>query len=140
MAIILRTFFWLSASLVMLLASACSEDTATPTPTTTSPAPINITGVQVTPGESLRVVGETSLPDDTCIQTQLYADHRLQSWWPSEQCALTQGGAWEISVPLQSEAYSIELSPDVEYQLIAFQQGSPAVESPIFVFDLSPPP
>jgi hypothetical protein len=88
----------------------------------------------------VKVAGESQLPESTCIQTELYADNMLQTWWPADQCGYVKGGAWENSVPLSTEAYSIELSPEVQYQVVARQEGKPEVESPIFVFDLSPPP
>ena len=130
----------LSLSLVILvLAAACGGSGGESEPTPTGPSPITITGVQVVSGESLTVRGDSRLPDGACIQTRLYADHSLQSWWPAERCGYVEAGAWEISVPLESANYSIDLSPEVEYQVIANQEGLPEVESQIFVFDLSPP-
>lgn len=125
--------------MLLFLAAACGRGGGVSEPAPAGPGAIRITGVQVASGEALIVRGESRLPDGACIQVRLYADQSLQSWWPADLCGTVEEGVWEISVPLVSADYSIELSPEVIYQVIANQEGVPGVESQIFVFDLAPP-
>jgi hypothetical protein len=99
---------------------------------------ITIESIQVVSGHVI-FTGQSTLPDGTCLQTQLFADGEPEAWWPSESCVPVQDGAWRIVVPLDGEGASGELDPAVQYMLRARAQDNPSIEA-VFWFDLSGPP
>jgi len=96
---------------------------------------ITIQGVEVT-AEQVVVRGESTLPDGTCLNVELWADGALQSWWPAGTCVSVEQGAWELIVPLD-EAQALQSG--VQYMVRAFESGGPDVVS-TFPFDLDAPP
>jgi len=100
----------------------------------------NITteSVQVVSGQVI-FTGQSTLPDGTYVQTQLFADGEPETWWPSESCVPVQDGAWRIAVPLSEEGAPDELDPAVQYMLRAWAQDDPSIEA-VFWFDLTGPP
>jgi hypothetical protein len=110
-----------------------------PTPTAEEGQPpagdIAVEGVEVTDAHVI-VRGTSSLPEGTCVSTELWADGALQSWWPSDACAPVQQGKWELMVPLDPDQ---TLQPGVQYMVRAYQPGGPNVVS-TFPFDLGGPP
>jgi hypothetical protein len=127
-----RKLTWILAGLLALTAAGCQPDEP--------PQAITVESVQVEAGEAIRLTGTSRLPDETCIQTQLYAQQNLQSWWPVDSCGYVRDGAWTLEVPLQTESTTIGLAADLEYQVVAHQKDHPEVQAPIFVFDLATPP
>jgi hypothetical protein len=96
---------------------------------------ITITGV----GNSVeRVVvrGTSTLPEGSCVSTELWADGAPVTWWPVDACAPVQDGAWELTVRLEAGQ---ALRPDVQYMVRAYQPGGPNVVS-TFPFDVAGPP
>jgi hypothetical protein len=100
---------------------------------------ITIEGVQVTPGEQIAVHGQSTLPDDTCLGSELWAAGTRQSWWPGDACVLVQNGVWQMSVRLGSDGVPAELDPSAQYMLRVYQQNGPDIVS-VFAFDLAGPP
>jgi hypothetical protein len=100
---------------------------------------ITIEGVQVTDGESIAVHGQSTLPDGTCLGTELWADGVLQTWWPGETCVPVQDGAWQLSVPLGRDGVPVELEDTAQYVVRAYQQDGPNIVA-VFPFDLAGPP
>jgi hypothetical protein len=96
---------------------------------------IAVEGVQVT-DDAVVVRGTSTLPEGTCVNTELWADGLLQTWWPSDACAPVQNGTWELMVPLDPGQ---RLEPGVQYMVRAYQPGGPNVVS-TFPFDLGGPP
>jgi hypothetical protein len=96
---------------------------------------ITIEGVKVTVAQVV-VRGKSTLPDGTCVSTELWADGTLQTWWPAEACAPVTQGAWELLVPLDAEQV---LQPGVQYMVRAYQPGGPNIVA-TFPFDLDGPP
>ena len=86
---------------------------------------ITIEGVQVTVGERIVVYGQSTLPDGTCLGSELWADGKLQAWWPGETCVPVQSGAWQMSIRLGSGEVPAELDPSAQYMLRVYQQGGP---------------
>jgi hypothetical protein len=80
---------------------------------------ITIESVQVVPSR-ISFAGRSTLPDGTCLQTQLFADGEPEVWWPSDSCVPVQDGAWRIAVPLGEERVPGELDPTVQYMLRAW--------------------
>ncbi|NIV34620.1 MAG: hypothetical protein GWN58_35740 [Anaerolineae bacterium] len=100
---------------------------------------ITIEGVQVTEGEGIAVHGQSTLPDDSCLGSELWADGELQAWWPGETCVQVQNGMWQMNVRLESDGAPAELDPSVQYMLRVYQQNGPGIVS-VFAFDLAGPP
>lgn len=100
---------------------------------------ITIEGVQVTAGEKVTVHGQTTLPDGTCLGSELWADGELQEWWPGQICVPVQGGAWQIAVRLGAGRVPADLDPSAQYMLRVYQQGGADIVA-VFAFDLSAPP
>ena len=99
---------------------------------------ITIESIQVVSGQVI-FTGQSTLPDGTYVQTQLFADGEPETWWPSESCVPVQDGAWWIVVPLDGEGAPGELDPAVQYMLRAWAQDNPSIEV-AFWFDLAGPP
>jgi len=100
---------------------------------------ITIKAVQVIAGDQIIVHGESTLPEGTCLSTELYADGELQTWWPTESCTPVQDGTWQLSVPLGEGLAPEALDSTVQYMLRAFLPGGPNIVS-IFPFDIAGPP
>jgi hypothetical protein len=99
---------------------------------------ITIESIQVVSGQVI-FTGQSTLPDGTCLQTQLFADGEPEAWWPSNSCVPVQDGAWRIVVPLDGEGAPSELDPAVQYMLRAWSQDNPSIKA-VFWFDLAGPP
>lgn len=100
---------------------------------------ITVEGVQVTAGEQIAVQGQSTLPDGTCLGSELRADGELQTWWPGDTCVAVEGGAWQMVVSLGASGIPAQLDPSAEYVLRVFQQNSTDVVT-VFAFDLAGPP
>ena len=83
----------------------------------------------------INVLGKSTLPDGTCVSTELWADGQLLPWWPEDACAAVRQGAWELVFPLEGET----LQTDVQYVLHAYGPDDPQVVA-TFPFDLQGPP
>ena len=100
---------------------------------------ITITGVQVDAGKEIVVSGLSTLPDGTCLGTELWAGGELQSWWPGETCVPVADGLWQMVVPLGEGQAPAALDISLDYMLRAFQRNGPDVVS-VFSFDMTGPP
>jgi hypothetical protein len=96
---------------------------------------IIIEGVEAS-SKQVIVRGQSTLEDGTCLNAELWADGVLQTWWPTEVCALIQQGAWELVVPLEVGQV---LQPGVQYIVRVYQPGGPNIVA-TFPFDLEGPP
>jgi hypothetical protein len=105
----------------------------------TNTSRITIHGVQVATGRDIVVHGQSTLPDGTCLGSELWASGRLQAWWPGDVCVPVQDGAWQMSVQLGSGGAPAELDPSAQYMLRVYQQYGPDIVS-VFAFDLAGPP
>jgi hypothetical protein len=105
----------------------------------TRPNRITIEGVQVTAGKQIVVHGRSTLPEGTCLGSELWADGELQAWWPGEACLPVQSGAWQMRVLLGSGEVPAELDAAAQYMLRVYQQNGPDIVS-VFAFDLAGPP
>jgi hypothetical protein len=99
---------------------------------------ITIESVQVD-DEQVTVRGRSTLPDGTCLGSELWAGGELAAWWPADACARVDRSAWRLVVPLGAGQAPAELDPDVQYMLRAFLPGGPDIVS-VFAFDLAGPP
>ena len=100
---------------------------------------ITIQGVQVTAGEQIVVHGRSTLPDGTCLGSELWADGELQSWWPGGACVAVEEGSWQMVVRLGEGEVPAELDRSAQYMFRAYQQNGPDVTA-VFAFDLAGPP
>jgi hypothetical protein len=100
---------------------------------------LTIEAVKVVEGERIVVRGSSTLPDGTCLGSELWAGGELQNWWPGEACVPVAGGTWEMIVPLGEAGAPPALEPAAQYMLRAFQHGGPNVVA-TFAFDLAGPP
>lgn len=102
---------------------------------------ITIRGVHIQGKEDVLFNGESTLPEGSCILTQLYENEQPLVWWPSERCAQVKFGRWELSVRLSEEQGAPEELRETEmYILRAWQKDDPAIEAQYFPFDLQGPP
>jgi hypothetical protein len=127
-------------------ATPASSGTPVPTPTpqpthdggpgegAPSDVTISVGDVEVTTTH-LAVRGKTTLPDGSCVSSELWADGVLQTWWPTDACAPVRDGRWELVVPLDPEH---QLVGGVQYMVRAYQPGGPNVVA-TFPFDLDAP-
>jgi hypothetical protein len=121
------------------------QPSLTPTSTTLvepagRPERIVVSGVSVRYQDAIVLKGGTTLPDGSCILTQLIEDDSLVDWWPSQTCAEAQNSGWLLVVDLASEDVPQELSEELEYAVIAWSEEDPEIESEPFHFNLQPPP
>ena len=135
-----RKLIWIAVAVALTL-SACEQAT-TPTPVQSDREQAR----KIT-GESLRInsgrivfTGQSTLPDGTCLQTQLFANDSPVTWWPKDTCAVVQAGGWRLVVRLGAGGTPDELDPAFEYVLRVWQRDDPSVEMDIFPFDLMGPP
>lgn len=73
--------------------------------------------------------GRTTLPNNSCIQTQLLADGEPVDWWPADQCASLWRGRWKMIVPLYAKGAPGKLTPGVTYSLRTWQRDVPGTEA-----------
>jgi hypothetical protein len=94
--------------------------------------------------EKVTVWGEASLPDGTCIQTQLLLNDEVVSWWPSGACAQVQDGGWEMDVSLPPagapDGGDFDEASQAMYVLRATAEEYPEIEAARFPLDLYGPP
>jgi hypothetical protein len=100
---------------------------------------ITADGVQVTAGEQIAVYGRSTLPDGTCLGSELWGDGELEAWWPGGDCVPVEGGSWRMVVALGQAGAPAEVDPSAQYMLRFFQQNGPNIVA-VFAFDLSGPP
>ena len=51
----------------------------------------------------MTVSGKSTLPDGSCVGTELWAGGVPRGWWPNDACAPVQDGLWWITIPLETE-------------------------------------
>ena len=68
-------------------------------------------------------LGNTALPADACIQTWLYADDRLVSWWPTTLCATVRDDRWVVNAA--RGPFSEQDAPGARYTVIAKSLAHP---------------
>lgn len=90
-------------------------------------------------GELIEFSGISTLPDGTCLQTQLYVGDEPLSWWPTEKPVHVQDGKWEITVPLGKDGAPKYLSMSTYYSFKVWEKDNPAVVA-VSGFDLTAPP
>lgn len=100
-----------------------------------SDATIKIESVEVSATQVI-IQGSSNLPEDTCINVELWADGVQQAWWPTDTCTPAKQGGWQLAVTLENDQV---LKPDVQYMVRAYQSGGPDVAA-TFPFDLNAPP
>ncbi len=100
---------------------------------------ITIEEVEVKAGEQVVVRGRSTLPDGTCLGSELWADGENQPWWPGDACVPVENGAWQMVVRLGTGGVPAELDPSVQYMIRAYQQNGPNIVA-VFPFDLAGPP
>jgi hypothetical protein len=100
---------------------------------------ITIEGVQVNADEQIIVRGQSTLPDGTCLGSELWADGEPEAWWPGDVCVPVEHGTWQMVVRLGMNGTPEQLDPAAQYMLRAFQQNGPDIVA-VFAFDLSGPP
>jgi len=108
-------------------------------PASTATNRIVIVQVRVTQGTGVYILGETSLPDGSCIRTELLADHQVEAWWPADICVETASGKWEFLVPLGRHGAPSELDKEIMYEIHAWLPEDSQITSVYFPFDLSGP-
>jgi hypothetical protein len=83
--------------------------------------------------------GTTDLPDGTVIQSQLYENGILVTWWPSDREYVVEDGEWEIKV-LTNEIVAYEnLIPSSSYWLIILVKDDPSIIDGTYWDTIGPP-
>jgi len=123
---------------LLILFSGCQS---TPPPLNSTPTieVLTVTSVQVDPGDYIAFSGESSLPDDTCLQGMLYQDERPLPWWPGD-CIRVSNGRWQLRVSLGVDGTPTDLSQETQYNFLIWQQQDPGIKADPFWFDLAGPP
>jgi hypothetical protein len=98
-----------------------------------------IEGVQVIAGEEIVVRGRSTLPDGTCLGSELWADDELQEWWPGDACVPVDNGTWRMVVRLGEGDAPTQLDQSALYILRAYEQDGADITA-VFAFDLAGPP
>lgn len=52
-----------------------------------------------------------ALPEETCLETQFFANGEPVDWWPTDTCVRVEEGTWQIAVPLGEGDAPDELDP-----------------------------
>jgi hypothetical protein len=100
---------------------------------------ITIEGVRVTAGEQIVVYGHSTLPDGTCLGSELWADGERQAWWPGDACVAVDNDAWQMVVMLGTGEVPAALDQSAQYTVRVYQQNGPDIAT-VFAFDLVGPP
>jgi hypothetical protein len=90
---------------------------------------VTICTVQVVPSRQIVLSGKSSLPNGTCLHTQLFTGRKPEAWWPTFACASVQDGAWQMLVPLSCGGAPDELDQTLQYTLCAWMRGDPTTQS-----------
>jgi len=112
---------------------------------TEEPEPCSIldaTGVGVRPGEKITFYGCSTLPDETELQTQLYADKKPAAWWPADKYIQVKNGLWQITVSLSGLSEDITklyIGSETYFTFKIWEKDSPSVMAG-YMFELMGPP
>ena len=121
--------------MVLLIITGCSASTDVPQPQNQlSDESITIEGVTISDTQ-ITVHGKSSLPDESCVNTELLAEDAPLAWWPGNTCVDVKQGKWELNVPMNGKT----LQTGTKYVIRAYQQGNQNTAA-TFVFDMSGPP
>lgn len=120
----------------LLLSAACRAQVTTQEPQ----GRIVVKSVEVVPLSHIEFEGQTTLPNGSCLLTQLSADETPETWWPADVCGVVESGQWHVRAQLGNDEAPQELSAEKQYALRVWQRGDPSVEAEPFWFDLSAPP
>lgn len=100
---------------------------------------IAVAGVQIV-GNQLQVNGRTTLPNNTCLQTQLLANEQPVSWWPVMYCVPTAEGTWQITILMELNGVPFQLAPQNRFQVRAWKQDEPWIQATPFWFEVADTP
>jgi hypothetical protein len=126
-----RTYTYHAGAERVVLAGAPEESVLPPDSS-------RIVSVEVGGGQ-VEVRGRSTLPDGTCLATELWSGGEAAEWWPVDQCAVVANGGWKMTVALGvGEAPSV-LDPTLHYVLGAWHPGG-SNNVYTFPFDLAGPP
>ena len=130
--------YGLLLTLCMLLL-ACNVPTAREQAVATlTPPPLHgriaVTSVQAE-DETARFAGTSTLPEGTCLQTQLFAEGVPESWWPIDTCVPVTEGTWAIEVALD-----MPLDHARDYTFRAWAFDNPAIQSESYWVQVVAPP
>jgi hypothetical protein len=89
-------------------------------------------------GGSIRFFGTTELPDGTILQSQLYENDILLTWWPAEREFPIQNGNWQIEVPLGENGAPEDVAPCSFYFLKTWVKDDPSIIDGIFFDTFGP--
>jgi archaellum component FlaF (FlaF/FlaG flagellin family) len=95
---------------------------------------VTINGVTISDTQII-IRGSSTLPDGSCVNTELLADGTPLSWWPGDTCISVEQGEWELKIPIEEK----KLQAGTEFVLHAYQHGDQYPAATI-VFDISGPP
>jgi len=124
-----------------------SDNTSVPVDTVnssneSSSTPMNqiiVENVHVLDSVSIRFYGTANLSDGTLLNSQLYEDDILLSWWPANLDIMVRNENWNIVVPLGVNGAPKSLLSGPSYHLILWQKNDSSVKG-FFRFDLKGPP
>jgi hypothetical protein len=100
---------------------------------------ITIEGVQVTARKEIVVRGRSTLPDGTCLGSELWADGENQAWWPGDTCVAVKNGTWQMVLRLAEGEVPAEPDRSAQYMLRVYQRNGLDIVA-VFAFDLAGPP
>jgi major membrane immunogen (membrane-anchored lipoprotein) len=134
---------------VACLISGCTTDASIDTDTkpdsSTALPPeqkITATGVHINWGEDISFEGQSTLPDGTYLQTQLFEDDEPAAWWPTDRHIQVQDGEWQITVSLtglSEDVTKLHTGSEAEFLFKVWEKDEPTVVG-FEYFDLMGPP
>lgn len=88
---------------------------------------------------SLFIMGETPLPDHSCVFPLIFDREGLLDGFPTGQCASIAEGRWQLQIPVNSMGQEIRIQPDTSYRVILFSNDLTTPPSEPFEIQISPP-
>jgi hypothetical protein len=120
--------------IVVLIAGCSSSAGVSQASNQPSSKSITIEGVTVSDTQ-IAFHGKSTLPDETCVNTELLADGIPLAWWPGKTCVDLKQGKWELKISLDDN----RLQAGTQYVLHAYQHSNPN-NTATLAFDISGPP
>lgn len=87
---------------------------------------IHGTSIQAGVG-SIIFSGTSELPDGTILQSQLYENDILLTWWPTDREFPVQNGKWQMKVTLGKNGAPVDVAPCSYYFLKIWVKDDPSI-------------
>jgi hypothetical protein len=89
---------------------------------------------------TLFIMGETPLPDHSCVIPLLIDQDGLLEGFPVGQCAPIAEGRWQLQIPTDPAGPQLNIQLDTSYRAILFAEDLTTPPAEPFEIIISPPP